>query len=109
MKASGESNKKTKEQEKTIYEALYKTKTWRLIHETFNISLQNAAKVVQLSKKTLDDYFLVLRVGEQHKYNFSKHLNDKIGHLRAFIRKQPVKVTGRMAKEVKSFSLVPDP
>jgi hypothetical protein len=54
--------------------------------------------MVGLSKKTLDDYFLVLRVGEQHKYNFRANLDKKIGHLRAFIRSQPVKVTGRLTK-----------
>jgi DNA-binding XRE family transcriptional regulator len=35
---------------------------WRMLHENCNFSLKNAAKVVELSKKTLDDYFLVLRV-----------------------------------------------
>lgn len=65
--------------------------------------------MVGLSKKTLDDYFLVLRVGEQHKYNFRANLDKKIGHLRAFIRSQPVKVTGRLTKQVKCFSLVPEP
>lgn len=54
--------------------------------------------MVGLSKKTLDDYFLVLRVGEHHKYNFRANLDKKIGHLRAFIRSQPVKVTGRLTK-----------
>lgn len=35
-----------------------------MLHEVANFSLKNAAKHIGLSKKTLDDYFLVLRVGE---------------------------------------------
>lgn len=54
--------------------------------------------MVELSKKTLDDYFLVLRVAEYHGYNFEGNLSKKIGHLRAFIRNQPIKVTGRLPK-----------
>lgn len=65
--------------------------------------------MVGLSKKTLDDYFLVLRVAEYHGYNFEGNLAKKIGHLRAFIRNQPVKVTGRLSKEIKSFNLVANP
>lgn len=65
--------------------------------------------MVGLSKKTLDDYFLVLRVAEYHGYNFEGNLTKKIGHLRAFIRNQPVKITGRLPKEIRSFNLVPDP
>jgi hypothetical protein len=71
---------------------------WRMLHENCNFSLKNAAKVVELSKKTLDDYFLVLRVAEFHGYDFKSNLNKKIGHLRAFIRKQLVKITGRLSK-----------
>jgi hypothetical protein len=69
-----------------------------MLHINCSFSLKNAANMVGLSKKTLDDYFLVLRVGEQHKYNFRANLDKKIGHLRAFIRSQPVKVTGRLTK-----------
>lgn len=69
-----------------------------MLHINCSFSLKNAANMVGLSKKTLDDYFLVLRVGEQHKYNFRANLDKKIRHLRAFIRSQPVKVTGRLTK-----------
>jgi hypothetical protein len=80
-----------------------------MLHQNLNFSLKNSAKLVKLSKKTLDDYFLVLRVGEYHGYDFKANLNKKIGHLRAFIRRQLVRITGRLPKEVKSFALVPDP
>lgn len=78
-----------------------------MLHEVSNFSLKNAAKYVGLSKKTLDDYFLVLRVGEELGYNFRENKEKKIGHLRSFIRNQPTKVRGRLHKTVKSFDLVP--
>lgn len=62
--------KRVKQHEKTIEEALFRTKHWRMLHEVSNFSLKNAAKYVGISKKTLDDYFLVLRVGEELGYNF---------------------------------------
>ena len=62
-----------------------------------------------ISKKTLDDYFLVLRVGHFHRYDFTNNLDSKIGHLRAFIKSQPVKIQGRLPKHMCAFDLIPDP
>ena len=71
--------------------------------------MKNAASFVGLSKKTLDDYFLVLRVAKLHGYDFEGNLNQRIGHLRAFIRNQSVKIKGRLPKTLTCFELVPDP
>lgn len=79
------------------------------MHEIANISLKNSASYVGLSKKTLDDYFLVIRIGEELGYDFEGNLNEKIGHLRHFIRNHPTKVQGRLPKSVKSFFLIPEP
>lgn len=54
---------RSKEREKSISEALFLVKHWRYLHDKCNLSLKNAAEIVGLSKKTLDDYFLVIRVG----------------------------------------------
>lgn len=62
-----------------------------------------------LSKKTLDDYYLVIRVGELHCYDFRSNLEQKIGHLRTFIKNQKLKIKGRLCKVVLSFCLVPEP
>lgn len=43
---------------------------WRAIHSKLKLSLKTSAIFVELSKKTLDDYFLVLRAAEYHGYNF---------------------------------------
>lgn len=50
-----------------------------------------------------------MRVGEELGYNYKENKEKKIGHLRSFIRNQPVKVRGRLHKTVKSFDLVPEP
>jgi len=45
-------------------------------------SLEEAAKKVGISKKSLDDYFLQLKNGKLNGFNFNEHKNDKIGILR---------------------------
>ena len=46
-----------------IRDVLYKLKKWRLLHEQCNLSLINAAVEVGVQKKTLDDYYFIIRVG----------------------------------------------
>ena len=64
-----------------------------------------AAKVVGISKKSLDDYYLVLRTGEVWHFDYANNLNKMMGDLRNFIRGFP-KITGKLTKEVKCFNLV---
>jgi hypothetical protein len=50
-------------------------KRWRDIHNAVDhdknrVSLQEAAKMIGISKKSLDDYFYQLRLGEQFNFNF---------------------------------------
>jgi len=47
-------------------------------------SLEHAADIVKISKKSLDDYLLQLRNGRKYGFNFNEHKDDKIGILRAF-------------------------
>ena len=57
--------KKQKEKERQIKNAIECVKVWRGIYEASNhkTSLMNAAKVLGISKKSLDDYFLQIRLG----------------------------------------------
>ena len=65
---------------------------WRDIFETSTkigrnrINLQEAAQIIGISKKSLDDYYLQLRMGEFYNFNFLKNLDEKIGVLRGFIK-----------------------
>lgn len=39
-----------------------------------------------ISKKSLDDYYYQLRLGEKYDFDFNSHMNDKVGVLRTFIK-----------------------
>ena len=51
------------------------------------VSLEEAAQKVNISKKSLDDYLLQIRFGFRYKFNFNEHKNDKVGILRAFVKR----------------------
>ena len=50
-------------------------------------TLEQAADKVGISKKSLDDYLIQLRIGKMFGFNFTEHKNDKVGILRAFVKK----------------------
>ena len=50
------------------------------------LSLIEAARRVGVSKKSLDDYYYQLRLGEFYNFNFKDNLSQKIGILRAYVR-----------------------
>ena len=51
-------------------------------------SLEDAAKKVEISKKSLDDYLLQVRYGKKYGFDFNQHKGDKIGVLRAFVKQK---------------------
>lgn len=51
------------------------------------LTLDEAAKRVTISKKSLDDYLLQIRHGRKYGFNFNEHKNEKVGTLRAFVKK----------------------
>lgn len=65
-------------------------KKWREIHLSKNnfrkVSLQDAAKMVGLPKKSLDDYYYQLRLGEKYDFDFRAHLFERIGVLRTYLK-----------------------
>jgi len=64
--------------------------------------------MLEIHKKSLDDYFLQLRSGELYGFNYSSNLDRKIGTLRAFIRdkKTDKAVESHLPKAIKSYDLV---
>ena len=46
------------------------------------MSLEEAAEKVGVSKKSLDDYLSQLRQGRSLGYDFNKHKDENVGHLR---------------------------
>lgn len=68
--------KRQKEPERVIKSVLENVKLWRHMHtKNRKLSLTEAAKLIGISKKTLDDYFLQLRLGELYHFNFEENLN----------------------------------
>jgi len=55
-------------------------------------SLEDAAKKVNVSKKSLDDYLLQLRFGKKFGFDFEKHRESKVGVLRSFVKEEKDKL-----------------
>ncbi len=73
-----------------VFEVIEIVKRWREIHQSKNnlkkVSLQEAARIVGLPKKSLDDYYYQLRLGEKYDFDFRAHLFDRIGVLRNYLK-----------------------
>lgn len=81
--------------ERKIGYIIEKVARWRNLYNgvqnskgnTIRMTLEEAAKQVDISKKSLDDYLLQLRFGRKFGFNFEEHKNDKVGVLRAYVKK----------------------
>ncbi len=73
-------------------------KKWRKLYESKRMNLTKAAKIIGISKKSLDDYYLVLRIGQILEFDFASNLENKMGDLRAYIRTFDHKITGKLSK-----------
>jgi hypothetical protein len=73
-----------------ISEVIEIVKRWRDLHiqkrGEKKISLQEAAKMVGLPKKSLDDYYYQLRLGEKYGFDFKINFYERIGCLRNFLK-----------------------
>ena len=81
--------------ERKIGSVIKKVYIWRKLYTGFQdeqgrsikLTLDEAANKVGISKKSLDDYLIQLRIGKFFNFNFTEHKNDKVGILRAFVKK----------------------
>lgn len=84
--------------ERTVGEAIGLVKKWRNLHlnctkpnnNKKKINLQEAAKMLAVSKKSLDDYYCQLRLAELYQFDFGQHLDEKMGVLRSFVKERKV-------------------
>ena len=97
-----ENNKSTKDKrtkERKIEFIVEKVNAWRRLYNGFynengeytRYSLDQAAKMVGISKKSLDDYLLQLRLGRKYGFNFNQNKTKKVGILRAFVKRHRAK------------------
>lgn len=88
--------KRTKERK--IGYIIEKVNTWRKLYNGFRdefnkftkFSLDEAAKQIGISKKSLDDYLLQLRLGRKFGFDFNANKISKVGVLRSFVKKHRV-------------------
>ena len=91
-------NKTRRAKERKIGSVVRKVYMWRRLYtgfkddqgRTIKLTLEEAAKKVGISKKSLDDYLIQLRNGRNLGFNFNQHQNDKIGVLRSFVKKKKI-------------------
>ena len=100
-----EMNKNSKDKrpkERKIEFIVEKVNAWRRLYNGFynengeytRYSLDQAAKMVGISKKSLDDYLLQLRLGRKYGFNFNQNKTKKVGILRAFVKRHRAMLQG---------------
>ena len=99
----GENNKTKRAKERKIGYIIRKVYMWRKMYSGFidergrriKLTLEEAADKVGISKKSLDDYLIQLRIGKMLGFNFNEHQNDKVGVLRSYVRKHRKELTDK--------------
>ncbi|KRX00706.1 hypothetical protein PPERSA_00933 [Pseudocohnilembus persalinus] len=93
--SQSETTKQKRVRERSIIEVIEKVQQWRNLFENgipsekdsnqmIRITLHQAAAMVNLSKKSLDNYHLQLKNGYKYGFNFELYKHSKIGKLRQF-------------------------
>jgi hypothetical protein len=78
--------------ERSIGFIIEKVSQWRKLYNGFydekqelkRMSLEDAATMVGVSKKSLDDYLSQIRLGRYNGFDFNKNKDEKVGKLRYF-------------------------
>lgn len=94
--------KEGRSKERNIGEVIEVVKIWRDLHLNKHkmlrrrLNLQDAAREIGISKKSLDDYYCQLRLGELYNFDYVSNLREKMGVLRSYVKnyrpeRQPIK------------------
>ena len=51
------------------------------------MTLTDAQQYINIPKKSLDDYYNLIKFAWEHNFDFHKHKDDKIGVLRTFVKR----------------------
>ena len=89
----------SRKRERKIGYIIEKVYAWRKLYNGFKdeknnflkYSLDNAAEKIAVSKKSLDDYLLQIRLGRKYGFDFDQNKYKKIGELREFVKKEKEK------------------
>lgn len=82
-----------------IGEVVEKVTQWRKMNAGYvddngmliKMTLLEAAAILSIPKKSLDDYLSLLRLGKEYGFDFNLYKNHTVGTLRSFIKKHKVK------------------
>jgi len=82
--------------ERKIGFIIEKVNAWRKLYNGFydenndfvKYTLEDAAEIIGISKKSLDDYLLQLRLGRKFGFDFNLNKHKKVGELRTFVRQE---------------------
>ena len=99
--------KRTKERK--IREMLNGVTMWRELYTgimrsdgiVISFTLQESADIIEIPKKTLDDYLLQIKNGKKYNFPFDQHLDDNVGVLRKFIKENNNKTGATKTKSNK--------
>ncbi|CAG9315074.1 unnamed protein product [Blepharisma stoltei] len=111
--ASNDQKSSRRTKERKIGYIIEKVSKWRKLYngtpntkgELQKMTLEEAATKVGISKKSLDDYLLQLRFGRKFGFNFQEHKDDKVGILRAYVKK--CKTLHTYAKKIEDGEPIP--
>ncbi len=87
--------KLTRNRQRLIGDIVNLVTEWRKMYEGYNdpktgdivqLTLDGAANILKVPKKSLDDYYLVIRQGKKYGFDFEKFKDSKFGVLRSFVR-----------------------
>jgi len=98
--------KKKKSKESKVGYVIEKVNQWRKLfngyinnrNEFVKLSLDSAAKELNISKKTLDDFLRQLRLGRKLGYDFNKNISQHVGDLRDHVKKSLKKLNKSSSK-----------
>ena len=96
--------------ERKIGYIIEKVYAWRKLYNGYRddnnkfikYSLDEAAREINVSKKSLDDYLLQIRLGRKCGFNFDDNKNQKIGVLRTYVESKKIKKESNRRKKKKT-------
>ena len=98
----------SQKRERKIGYIIEKVYAWRKFYNGYKdennnfikYSLDKAAEKIDVSKKSLDDYLLQIRLGRKYGFDFNKHKYQKIGKLRDYVKEVKKREPGLVKKRV---------
>lgn len=73
--------------ERTIGQIFSILKEWRNLRDQKKINLDDAAKLINVPRKSLDEYYKDFKMGRLYGFDFNGNMKEKVSVLRLYYRK----------------------